>query len=172
VSYARYVQPVLDKYCGRCHQGQGEAVKTLDLTQRPGFLDFTEPYLTLIGRPTWGKAYQRPENPPPGFGIANPIIVEGYSTVDPRAYVTPPPMTFLSFRSRLIDLAASGKHYGVKADPVSVARLTVWIDAMCPFLGDDEVRAEDDPVFPGVDWLSVRPLLKNAPRIVRPGPID
>jgi hypothetical protein len=172
VSYARYVQPVLDKYCGSCHQGQGEAVKTLDLTQRPGFLNFTEPYMTLIGRPTWGRAYQRPAAAPPGFGIANPIMVEGYEKTDPAAYVTPPPMTFLSFRSRLVDLAASGKHYGVKADPVSVARLTVWIDAMCPFLGDEEVRSEDDPVFPGVDWLAVRPLIKNAPRIVRPGPVD
>jgi hypothetical protein len=172
VSYPRYVQPVLDKYCGRCHQGDGEAVKTLDLTLRPGFLMFTEPYMTLIGRPTWGKAYARPENPPPGFGIANTILVEGYSTTDPRAYVTPPAMTFLSYRSRLVELAASGKHYGVKADPVSVARLAAWIDAMCPYSGDEEVRSEDDPEFPGVDWLSVRPRIKTAPRIVRPGPVD
>jgi hypothetical protein len=172
VSYVRYVQPVLDRYCGRCHSGQGEAVKTLDLTLRPAMLMFTEPYLTLIGRPTWGKAYQRPENPPPGFGIANPIIVEGYSTTDPKAYVTPPAMTFLSYRSRLVELASSGTHYGVKVDPVSLARVTAWIDAMCPYSGDEEVREEDDPVFPGVDWLAVRPRIKTAPRIVRPGPVD
>ena len=38
VSYPRYVQPVLDQYCGKCHQGDGEAARTFDLTPRPGFL--------------------------------------------------------------------------------------------------------------------------------------
>ena len=37
VSYDRYVQPVLDQYCGKCHQGDGEARKTFDMTRRPGF---------------------------------------------------------------------------------------------------------------------------------------
>ncbi|KKK94851.1 hypothetical protein LCGC14_2678690, partial [marine sediment metagenome] len=40
VGYERYVQPVLDKYCGECHQGEGEARETLDLTLRPGYLIF------------------------------------------------------------------------------------------------------------------------------------
>jgi hypothetical protein len=43
---------------------------------------------------------------------------------------------------------------------------------MCPYRGDEEVRQIDDPVFQGVDWLSIRPKIKNAPRIVRPGPVD
>ncbi|MDO4558142.1 MAG: LamG-like jellyroll fold domain-containing protein, partial [Planctomycetia bacterium] len=34
VSYDRYVQPILDRYCGECHQGDGEAVEILDLTKR------------------------------------------------------------------------------------------------------------------------------------------
>jgi len=172
VSYPRYVQPVLDKYCGKCHQGDGEAKKTLDLTSRPGFLVFTEPYLTLIGRPTWGQPYEKPQNPPPGFGIANMIMVEGYGTTDPQAYKTPKPMTYLSYRSKLIELCSSGKHYDVKVDPVSLERLIAWVDAMCPYCGDEEVREIPDPVFQGVDWLAVRPKIKTAPRIVRPGPVD
>ncbi len=60
VSYVRYVQPVLDRYCGECHQGDGEARETLDLTLRPGFLIFNEPYMTLTGRPAWGQPYERP----------------------------------------------------------------------------------------------------------------
>jgi hypothetical protein len=43
---------------------------------------------------------------------------------------------------------------------------------MCPYKGDEEVRAEPDPVFQGVDWLAIRPKLQSAPRIARPGPIE
>ena len=172
VSYPRYVQPVLDRYCGKCHEGQGEARKVLDLTERPGSPIFTEPYLTLIGRPTWAQPYQRPAVVPPGFGIANVLMVEGYGTVDPEAYRTPRPLTHLSYNSRLIDLASSGKHYGVKVDFVNLQRLIAWIDAMCPYMGDEEIREMPDPVFQGVGWLAIRPRLKTAPRIIRPGPVD
>ena len=172
VSYPRYVQPVLDKYCNSCHGGNGEARKTLDLTLRPGLPQVAEPYMTLIGRPTWGAPYQRPANPPPGFGIAGMIMVDAFGTTDPAAYLTPPPMTYLSYRSRLIELCSNGKHYDVKVDPLSLQRLIAWVDAMCPYQGDEEIRTEEDPVFQGVDWLSIRPKVKNAPRIIRPGPVD
>jgi hypothetical protein len=99
-------------------------------------------------------------------------MVEAFSTVDPAAYRTPAPMTKLSYRSPLVELCASGRHYDVKVDPISLQRIALWVDAMCPYKGDEEVRAEDDPVFQGVDWLSIRPQIKNAPRIVRPGPVD
>ncbi|MFQ6131722.1 MAG: hypothetical protein ACE5R4_06775, partial [Armatimonadota bacterium] len=172
VSYDRYVQPVLDRYCGKCHQGEGQARETLDLTRRPGYLMFDEPYVTLTGKPTWGKPYQPPEDPPPGWGIADPIMVEGYAQTDPKGYSTPEPMTHLSYRSKLIDIAASGMHYGVKVDPISRRRLIAWVDAMCPYRGDEEVRKIPDPVFQGVDWLAIRPKIATAPRIVRPGPVD
>jgi hypothetical protein len=172
VSYPRYVQPVFDKYCNSCHGGNGEARKSLDLTLRPGPTQSVEPYSTIIGRPTWGESYQPPKNPPMGFGIAGMLMVEAYGLTDPAAYTTPPPMTALSYRSRLIELCASGKHYDVKVDRMSLQRLIAWVDAMCPYLGDEEIRAEDDPVFQGVDWLSIRPRVKTAPRIPRPGPLD
>ncbi len=172
VGYVRYVQPVLDKYCGECHQGDGEAKEVLDLTLRPGFLIFNEPYVTLTGRPSWGSQYQKPENPPPGFGIANTIMVEGYDQRDPEAYSTFEPMTRLSYNSPLIDLASSGEHYDVKVDPISLRKLIVWVDTMCPYRGTEEVRAIPDPEFQGVDWISVRPRIQTAPTIVRPGPLD
>jgi hypothetical protein len=81
-------------------------------------------------------------------------------------------MTKLSYRSRLVELAAGGKHYGVKVDPLNLQRLIAWVDAMCPYNGDEEVRQIDDPVFQGVDWLAIRPRIKTAPTIVRPGPVD
>jgi len=172
VSFARYVRPALDRYCGKCHQGEGKGRKTLDMTPRPGRLGFDEMYWLLTGRPTWGKAYTVPAKAPPGFGIADMIMVEGYGQRDPAAYRTTKPMTRLSYKSRLIARASSGKHHNVKLDPVSLRRLIVWVDAMCPYRGDEEVREIADPVFQGVDWLSVRPKIKTAPRIVRPGPVD
>jgi hypothetical protein len=81
-------------------------------------------------------------------------------------------MTHLSYKSPLIDIASSGKHHDVKVDPISLRRLIGWVDAMCPYLGDEEIRQMDDPEFQGVEWLSIRPRLKTAPRIVRPGPVD
>ena len=75
----------------------------------------------MTGRPTLGRSRTRsPPNPPPGFGIAGMLMVEGYGTVDPAAYETPPPMTALSYSSRLIEIASSGKHYDVKVDPISL----------------------------------------------------
>ena len=71
-----------------------------------------------------------------------------------------------------VELASNGKHHGVKVDNLSLQRLIVWVDAMCPYKGDEEVRAEADPIFQGVDWLSVRPRIATAPRIARPGPVD
>ncbi len=117
ISYERYVQPVLDKHCGKCHQGDGEAKNVLDLTLRPGFLHFNEPYITLVGRPTWAKKYEVPKKMPPGFGIADTILVESYSTVDPAAYVSPKPMEKLSYASRLINKYCVASHYDVKLDP-------------------------------------------------------
>ena len=172
VSFPRYVQPVLDRYCGTCHQGEGKAREKLDLTDRPGFLVFSEPYVTLIGKPSWGKPYEEPKVCPPGWGIADMLMVEAYDQRDPKAYQTPEPMTRLSYRSRLIDIAGSGKHNDVRVDPVSLRRLIAWVDAMCPYRGDEEVRQIPDPEFQGVDWLAVRPRIQTAPRINRPGPVD
>lgn len=128
--------------------------------------------MTLLGAPTWGAAYRAPENPPPGFGIAGVLMVEGYDPIDPAAYVTPAPMTSLSYRSPLIDLASSGAHYGVVVDEESLLRLTLWVDTMGPYRGEEEVRAIPDPEFQGIDWLAIRPLIRTAPTLVRPGPVN
>ena len=172
VSYPRYVRPVLDRYCAPCHEGDGKGRAVFDLTERPSTPVFTEPYLTLIGRPSWGAPYAPPENPPPGWGIAGQLMVEAYSTTDPEAYKTPKPMTALSYKSRLIEIASSGDHHGVEVDSVSLQRLIAWVDAMCPYQGEEEVRAIPDPDFQGIDWLAVRPRIATAPEIVRPGPVD
>jgi hypothetical protein len=78
------------------------------------------------------------------------------------------PMQYLALRSPLIEMASSGKHYGVKADPLSLLRLIAWVDANCPYVGEEELRTIDDPDFPGIDELPIRPRVKTAPVISRP----
>jgi hypothetical protein len=74
IGYERFVQPVLNQYCGKCHQCDGKARGKLDLTLRPGDGPFKEPYLTLVGAAGWGS----PAKPGPGYGAACAIPVETF----------------------------------------------------------------------------------------------
>jgi hypothetical protein len=47
-------------------------------------------------------------------------------------YATLRPMTALSYRSPLIQMAMSGEHNGVKVDPVSLRRLIAGCDLSSP----------------------------------------
>lgn len=77
-------------------------------------------------------------------------------------------LTALSYRSPLIELAASGRHHGVRVDGESLQRLIAWVDAFGPYRGLEEIRALPDPGFPGIERLAIRPRLKSAPTIERP----
>ena len=181
IGYQRFVQPVLDRYCGKCHQGDGDARKDCDLTVRPApgafQTHFKEPYLTLIGPAAWPVPV--PNNGQAGYGIAGAFPVYGLKpdetyphdpATDARSAIwrTMRPMRYLSFRSRLIELAGSGKHHKVNVDSTSLRRLIAWVDANCPYAGEEELRAMDDPEFPGIKRLPIRPRVKTAPVIDRP----
>ena len=179
IGYERFAQPVLDRYCGKCHQGEGEGRKTLDLTLRPGMDVFKEPYLTLIGPAIYipgnrhHSSFPLPNPGKPGYGIAAPIpvymLADQYDDFDdPAAVATLRPMQYLSFKSRLIELAASGEHHEVRVDPLSLRRLIAWVDTNCLYMGEEEIREMDDPNFPGIDLLPIRPRIKTAPIIARP----
>jgi hypothetical protein len=181
VGYERYVQPVLDKHCGKCHQDpEHAAYKKFNATLRPGFLGFKEPYMTLIGNLTWARKYDEAKAEKVvagvagrgGFGWADVIPVEGYGTLDPAAYSTFPAMTKMSYKSRLVHRMMSGEHNGVKVTGDDLQRVILWVDAMAPYYGAEEVRCMEDPVFPGVDWISQRPRIMTAPIVQRPGPFD
>jgi hypothetical protein len=173
VSYERYVQPALDNYCAKCHQDpKQEGYKRFNATLRPGFLGFKEPYMTLIGSPTWGLPYKERSGTGGGFGWADIIMVDSYSKIDSAAYITYPPMTKLSYKSRLVNLMASGKHHGVKVDDESLLRVIHWVDAMAPYNGTEELQQMEDPRFQGKGWLSQPPRVKTAPIVQRPGPFD
>ena len=166
IGYERFAQPVLDRYCVGCHAGTAEAAAEPNLALRPGTSVFQEPYLTLVGTAGWGNPVSGGR---PGYGIAGAIPVESkYGPTDPQGLTTLRPMQYLSCNSRLIELAAGGKHYDVKADPASLHRLIAWIDACCPFMGEEEVRGLGDPDFPGIERLPIRPRVATAPVIDRP----
>jgi hypothetical protein len=165
ISYEKHVQPVLDRYCGKCHQGDGEGRKKLDLTLRPGAGPFKEPYLTLVGSANYFRLPYELKNVE---GIAGALKAENFAQSDPNSYKTFRPMQSLSYRSRLIEIASSGKHNDVKVDPLSLRQLIGWVDAVCPFRGDDEVRAIPDPEFAGIEALPIRPRTMTAPDVPRP----
>ncbi|NQT36242.1 MAG: hypothetical protein HQ581_02070 [Planctomycetes bacterium] len=181
IGYGRFVQPVLEQYCGECHLGDGKARKDFDLTERPATGKFqghfTEPYLTLIGPAAWPVPI--PDTGQPGYGLAGAFPVYGLKSgetypndpaTDAKSAIwrTLRPMQYLSLRSRLIEMASNGKHYDVKADPRSLRLLIAWVDANCPYVGEEELRMMDDPEFPGIDQLPIRPRVKTAPVISRP----
>jgi hypothetical protein len=166
ISYERFVQPVLDQYCVQCHQGKEPGNAEPNLALRPGHDVFKEPYLTLVGPAGWGNPVPGGR---PGYGIAGAIPVESaYDQNNPTALATLRPMQYLSCASRLIELASSGKHYDVQVDALSLHRLIAWVDACCPFLGEEELRALGDPDFPGIEELPIRPRVATAPVIDRP----
>ncbi|MGB2824534.1 MAG: hypothetical protein WBF17_26400, partial [Phycisphaerae bacterium] len=166
ISYERMVQPVLDRWCGKCHQGDGneKARGKLDLTLRPGRGIFTEPYLSLVG--PLGYGLNKRKDPPPS--IAGALMCENFAQSDPDSYATTPPMTYLSYTSRLIHNAMSGRHHDVKVDPESLRTLIGWVDCNCPYRGDEDVRELPDPSFTGIELLPIRPRVRTAPRIERP----
>ena len=145
--YERDIQPILDENCGKCHQGDGKGRKKLDLTLRPSpdMGTFPEPYVTL----TLG-AKRRNRG---GFvgdcsgGIADTILAEAQPW-RPKDYGTFPPMTALSYKSRLVKIAAATRHGKVTkkaVDARSLLKLILWVDVLCPYRGERELRAMADP---------------------------
>ncbi len=143
VSFPRFVQPVLDAYCVRCH-GAENPKAGLNFTHRaePG-RTLSWPYVQLV----YGK---EPKDLADAVKktIAGPLFPY-YAYPNPAWKVVsqdtvPPPMTAMSYRSKLIQIATSGKHHDVKITPLEEARLVAWVDALCPYLGMEELLERPD----------------------------
>ena len=156
MGYERDIQPILDKHCGACHQGKGKGRAKLDLTLRPSpdAGVFPEPYVTL----TLGKKRNLRGHFPSNCegGIAGAIMAENRPW-RPEDYGTFPPMKALSYGSKLIAIARSGKHPPfatagkaprqavVKMEREELLKLILWVDTMCAYRGEQELRAMADP---------------------------
>ena len=88
-------------------------------------------------------------------GVAGTILPMAFP-LPPEKDRTLPPMTALSYTSRLIDLASSGSHYDVRVDELSRRKLIAWVDILCPYLGEAEIRGMEDP-------RPEDPFYKNSP---------
>ena len=166
VSFPRFVQPVLDKHCVSCHNSQ-RADGGFDLSHRATDpLDFSWPYVKLVfGAWAPGKDVRLTTiaNPIfPGLTYANPEI--RYPTQE----TVVPPMTAMSYCSRLVHLATSGKHHGVKVSPVEAQQLIAWVDALCPYNGLEELLSRPDPApvhsraFPFPSKMMTAPTVHKA----------
>jgi hypothetical protein len=141
--FERDIQPILDKNCGKCHQGKGKGREKLDMTLRASkdMGVFPEPYVTLVlGDKRRGGSFVRDCN----GGAAGTILAQPLPW-RPSTYQTIPPMTTLSYKSKLVANATSGKHNKVKVDSLSALKLIVWVDLLCPYRGENELRAMADP---------------------------
>jgi hypothetical protein len=178
ISYERFAQPVLDRHCGKCHQGDGKGRAKLDLTLRgglreagiddPRLLPFKEPYLTLIGDRAWIRYDNSKTRQSKGYGLAGALPVEAGGN---RDYGPIAPMSTLSYASPLIKLATSGEHNKVKIEGEDLLRLTAWVDCNCVYRGEEEIRQIPDPDASRFAGWTVPPRTCTAPRIDRLQPV-
>ncbi|MEI8234189.1 MAG: hypothetical protein WCH57_05835 [Verrucomicrobiota bacterium] len=148
-SFARTVQPVLDRYCISCHgPDKSRSEKALfALTSQP------------LSYGTWYK--NTPENdvvlPWPGItrfkaAAAYKNLVDRPQLIGKMDYagesVTSKPFTYVAHSSRLAPMLKAG-HHGVTLDPESWERLTTWMDLNVPYAGDYSFnRLEDREIDP------------------------
>lgn len=104
-SFEREVQPVLDKYCVGCHNGQSPSSLDLTLTSKSRFRNFTPSYVAL-------HPFVRRPGPESDYALQRPL-------------------EWHAGTSELIQMLEKG-HYNVHLDPEALDRLVTWIDLNVP----------------------------------------
>jgi len=163
LSYLGDIQPIFDKNCGKCHQGEGKARKKLDLTLRPDKQNrwggiFPEPYITLTCGSNAVNHYCTVRT------NAKPTIA-GNFFIWASPYNSIPPMTRWSYKSPLINKHLHGKHNDVKLTEKELRKLIVWVDTNCHYRSLEDVLSisDPDPVW-FLNW-PYPPRLKSAPYV-------
>jgi formylglycine-generating enzyme required for sulfatase activity len=117
-SFNREVQPVLDRYCVSCHNGDPQAPP--DLTLRPPNEDGV-----------YDATYRRGSLFPPAYRELRAFVRSGPAESDMHLL---PPAEFHASTTELAQLLERG-HYGVRLDAESCDRLNTWIDIGAPAHG-------------------------------------
>lgn len=126
-SYAREIQPVVDRYCTGCHNGKGgaEGGSTVDLRGDVYIKDWRSVtpgnggYSGAAGKFSVGYAELH-------RFVRRPGIESDYHVLEP--------MEFHADTTQLVQMLKKG-HHGVKLDVESWDRLITWIDLNCPYHG-------------------------------------
>ncbi|MEI7728615.1 MAG: SUMF1/EgtB/PvdO family nonheme iron enzyme [Verrucomicrobiota bacterium] len=122
-SYPREVQPVMDKYCVSCHDGQARA----DGKQVPDLRGTVK--ITDYRSVTPGNGGTHAGKFSVGYAelhryVRRPGIESDYHVLEP--------MEFHADTTDLVQLLKAG-HYNVKLDSEAWDRLITWIDMNCPY---------------------------------------
>jgi len=143
ISFSRFVQPILDKHCISCHSGS-EPKGNFDFSHRSSpNSHITWPYVKLVFGDNPKSIAEWVEKTVAGSIIPYHI----YPNADikyPTHETVIPPMTALSYRSRLIEIATSGNHHQVKVSDEEKEKLVAWVDALCPLLGLEEIMMQEN----------------------------
>ncbi len=126
--YSRIVQPVLDRYCVKCHDPV-DAPKGLDLTG--GKTDYFNVSYDVLARENWGSRGSPYVNWIPTYNGQEQNILE----ITPKAWGSP--------RSRLAEVVLSGHpdengKPRFRMDEASRRRILAWIDLNVPYYGSSE----------------------------------
>ncbi|MFV1966976.1 MAG: SUMF1/EgtB/PvdO family nonheme iron enzyme, partial [Pirellulaceae bacterium] len=145
-SYAREVQPVIDRHCVRCHHGDPakSGGATPDLRGDVMISDWRQV--------TPGNGGQHGGKFSVGYYelsrfVRRPGIESDYHMLEP--------MEFHAGTTQLVQLLERG-HYGVELGPEAWDRLNTWIDLNCPYHGTWKEGTKD----PGVQRQRRRELLQ------------
>jgi len=115
VSFNREVQPVLDRYCVRCHDGTGGRP---DFTRRPGVPIKTREVYYINANNLFPPAY-----------LALCAYIRGQTQEGDNRLQ--PPCNFHVSTTELFQILEAG-HHGVRLDSEAWDRLTTWIDMNRP----------------------------------------
>ena len=138
-SFPRDVQPVLDKYCVGCHNGErGPDHPDFRRSEKPGWRGFTPSYIAL-------HPFVRRPGPESDYHLL-------------------PPMEYHANTSELIQRLRRG-HHGVELDDEAWDRLITWIDLNVP---DHGTWGEQAPVPEGLAQRRLEMRTKHAGRCEDP----
>lgn len=162
-SFAREIQPILDRHCISCHNDAGKWEQRLGrvvkLAQSPASPEtsMSDSAFSLLGTPVveslakrqWSASYlalvqavEKTLEDNRYLAGTTDGLVNWISAQSSPEMLTP--YGAGAIRSRLLSLLVEG-HYDVKLEPEETRRIACWIDLLVPYCGDyEEANAWDD----------------------------
>jgi hypothetical protein len=138
-SFAKDIQPILDRHCIRCHRLSPPAASKP--TDDAAFSLLGREVLDPVAKRRWSEAYLALTHSSPGGNTRDPACFQGHPNdvvnwIDAQSVPTLLPPYFAgAAKSRLMKLLEDG-HRGEKMSREELARVACWIDLAVPYCGD------------------------------------